>query len=38
MIEFELIISPDAKEIAEPAVPRDVIGSNCYFLRRVVRK
>jgi glutaconate CoA-transferase subunit B len=43
MVAFELIIPPDVKEMAEPTeedlhLLRDVIDSEGYFLKRVVKK
>jgi glutaconate CoA-transferase subunit B len=43
MIEFELIIPPDVKEMAEPTkedlrLLRDVIDAEGYFLRRAIKK
>jgi len=43
MVEFELIIPPDVKEMAEPTeedlhLLRDVIDKEGYFLKRVVKK
>ena len=43
LIEFELIIPPDVKEMAEPTeedlrLLRDVIDREGYFLKRVIKK
>jgi glutaconate CoA-transferase subunit B len=43
MVDFELIIPPDVREMAEPTdedlrLLRDVIDAEGYFLKRVVKK
>lgn len=43
LVDFELIIPPDVKEMAEPTdedlrLLRDVIDAEGYFLKRVIKK